>query len=404
MQSFCSLIYSLPDGNSSRNSPQIASILSYPAKYTLFHYITNNSSPSAKERRENIFRMKSIGEGLEWLRSKLEYDHAGQQHVSVTYYHCDLKPENIFVYEGTHNSPFPVQWKIGDFGSAFRWQNPLFDESEERIASPPVLRGRGREATYLAPEVQLQDKTKPKSDVWPFGCVLLLVILFNHGGKDGITSFAENRIKCSDPSRRGDHFAANSRNVNCNPAVTECIDSLIEISNRLMGLPDGRYYRLAKEVLEYIKQSMIVIHRKRDEIKDVVKRLRTIYDRESAIDPIPINRENVPRKSLHCGSSPDGHMVFFASSKEIAVYDDNDGTPAHLALVPASGGDKWTDDLLPTSRSCANLAVFTLPGSKNRVGSTDTTGRRFVHIYVAGRNSQHSQDSGQKKRSEVCFT
>ncbi len=73
------------------------------------------------------------------------------------YVHGDLKPHNIFASEGYRTL------KLGDFGSAFRWET-----EPDADAPQPYVGSR----FYRAPEAILGAKCNPAWDIWSTACLL----------------------------------------------------------------------------------------------------------------------------------------------------------------------------------------------------------------------------------------
>lgn len=329
----------------------------------------SNDSPNDPEQcRHYIFQMVKVCEGLVWLREHISFDTVTQKPVSVTYFHGDLKPQNILVYEtpGAPGAPSRPEFKIGDFGSAVRLQSRLSERA-------PVAERDGRRGTYLAWEARPVEGTHggrvpvlPKSDVWSFGCIMLEMVLYNEQGQSGILSFVRGRETGSPGGN--DYFTGEGDW--CSQTVTAHIDRLVNNSN---NSPD-RYHRLAKCVLEYIKKRMLVKYAQRREFKDVYKDLLEICDDNAGVDAERISRTNIPKKALYCGSSPDGNTIFFASTKEITVFNP-ERVETGLRLSPPLDRSKWDRHVLPTARLCANEALFTPPSLQGHVWSLVRPGR-----------------------------
>ncbi|KAK6065582.1 hypothetical protein SCUP515_11140 [Seiridium cupressi] len=82
--------------------------------------------------------------------------------------HQDLKPSNIFVFEGDAGfDKHDYRFKIGDFGSTH------VASSHQRLSIPDTASMRA----YGPPELQLNDdvdyKVDPDVDIWALGCILL---------------------------------------------------------------------------------------------------------------------------------------------------------------------------------------------------------------------------------------
>lgn len=131
------------------------------------------------------------------------YDASGDAMTRNEYYHCDLKPANILVYEHPRNAKY-ITFKLSDFGETQRWKLRLKPEKHSLtkfLKAPQTSRHRtsvaSRDGTYCAPE-----RTKGKdsyandrSDIWSLGCIFLLVISANIGGYQEVDSFSNARLR-----------------------------------------------------------------------------------------------------------------------------------------------------------------------------------------------------------------
>jgi serine/threonine protein kinase len=138
----------------------------------------NRNRDTPTKRRNNIHGMVGVADALAWLsQMKISLPRIPTRKVQVM--HCDIKPQNILVF------PAPDQedrfiFKVSDFGHAFL-------SMSIRRPSPRY------ESTYCAPEIAWGNRIVEKnSDVWPFGCVLLLVLVFTTRGYQEITILREN--------------------------------------------------------------------------------------------------------------------------------------------------------------------------------------------------------------------
>lgn len=150
----------------------------------------------------NIRGMIGVAEGLEWLNGNLNkvggYSAADDQYLSHSYYHCDLKLANILVCKMRGSENQDLVFKISDFGSAIcqkrvtsrrRW---LGQRRENSITSPRD------DGTYLAPEIKSKKhKVHHKSDTWPYGCILLLILIYNEHGWLSVAKFQKDRMEPS---------------------------------------------------------------------------------------------------------------------------------------------------------------------------------------------------------------
>jgi hypothetical protein len=94
---------------------------------------------------------------------------------------------------------------------------------------------------------------KPNSDVWSFGCIFLLIIIFNYQGADEIEWFSAERRRelgnsdwfCKPNARRGDV---------CNPAVTRYLETHIHRRADSLEIDDN----VTLELLKYLQEHILV--------------------------------------------------------------------------------------------------------------------------------------------------
>lgn len=348
MTSICSIVCTIP-GTDCR----LASIFFPPAICDLNKYIKddNNRPSSHTGRLRHVRQMLGVCQALEWLARNLTYKRDSDQYIHKTYHHCDLKPDNILVCEDhTAGDDGAIMFKIGDFGQARELQHVLQREGSRRMQHPGVALA-GREGTYRAPEIQgdkAWQEVKPHSDVWSFGCIFLLIIIFNYQGADAIEHFSVARRRelgdsdrfCNPNARRGDI---------CNPAVTRHLET--HINGRTGGLEIDDTITL--ESLKYLQKSILVRSAGRHDIAKVSENLHSIYNQRTptAADVTP--HPNVPSDATHCGHSPDG-TIFFPSPTKVLLYDDMTGPREILPLATES---RWSSRLRPRSTSCSRLSL-----------------------------------------------
>lgn len=135
---------------------------------------------TAAKRRNCIYGMVGVADALAWLtRMKITLPRMPTRKVQVM--HCDFKPQNILVF------PTPDQedrfiFKVSDFGHSF-------------LSLSIGRRSPRYEWTYCAPEISTENSiVQENSDVWPYGCVLLLVLIFTTRGYQEITLLRESLV------------------------------------------------------------------------------------------------------------------------------------------------------------------------------------------------------------------
>ncbi|KAH8671491.1 hypothetical protein BX600DRAFT_459169 [Xylariales sp. PMI_506] len=340
-----------------------SSIFFPPARCNLYAYLTNPAEfpgPSYTMRLQHMRQMVGISEGLKWLTSLRQvYVSTEDKWVFATYYHCDLKPENILVCDDPDKGPGSVVFKIADFGQARRMLRAAEGPARPPEHSIPVT---GREAIYLAPEVQdlnERPQVRARSDVWAFGCIFLLVILFNYEGARGVEEFRRRREVDSSAKHKGGHFFGNvdGRGADIrNPAVTATIEKLLtNTEERSITEIDGRF---SNRSLRYLEDHILVRYKDRHTIEAVANNLRDYYNDRSSHRPREIKYKDVPRNAKHCSTSPGG-LVFYYDPELIRVYS-NDPNPVH-SIRPSTSESLWSGRHLPTSRSCTKDYLCLVP-------------------------------------------
>lgn len=109
-----------------------------------------------------------VAEQCEGLADALRYIHhfvsASQDDESkfVSYYHGNIKPENILVYCSPHRRPV---LQIADFGTS--------NYTAQVEYSPPFTNSNHAAGDYTAPEVYFGEPTSSSSDVWSMCCIFL---------------------------------------------------------------------------------------------------------------------------------------------------------------------------------------------------------------------------------------
>ncbi|CAH0040892.1 unnamed protein product, partial [Clonostachys rhizophaga] len=179
-----------------------------------------------------------------------------------------MKPSNILIYEDVSVGNGAVVFKIADFGQTREInRHPEGRTGQKNKTSPFLDGGRIYEGTFRAPEIHgqnVRDKRVEKGDVWSFGCILLLVILFGAQGAQAIEEFEEDRIRKS-LSRRDDNFCnpQNGANSVCNPAVLKCLKRLREHE---VSADMYMNKNMMKQFIDYLRTGTLVKDSQRDNI------------------------------------------------------------------------------------------------------------------------------------------
>lgn len=348
MTSICSIVCAIPN-----TDLKLGSIFFPAALCDLNDYINDDTNRPLhhRGRLHHIRQMLGVCQALEWLARNLTYKKDSDQYIQKTYYHCDLKPDNILVYRdpaASDDDRGELIFKISDFGQARELQHVIQDEGNRRAHLPPGVELVRREGTYRAPEIQGRDvrlEVKPQSDVWSFGCIFLLIIIFNYDGAVAIEQFSLARRRESF-MRSGDHFyhdpEARSGDI-ANPAVTQHLNAYIK--RRATSELD---HTITVESLEYLKDKILVRHGKRHDIARVSNKLHSLYNRRPPVTPDETLHRHVPNDAVHCGHSPDG-LAFYYSPSKVTFCDHEGVMGADITL--------WPNSVRPRSTSCTGAAL-----------------------------------------------
>lgn len=283
---------------------------------------------SLKMQRQNINGITGICKALVWLSEKSAADD------DLPYYHCDVKPANILVCTSGKGEDDPWVFKLADFGEAQQrkkdnalWAKFRSDNSTSRW-----------KGTY-------SDKTNGQnSEVWSFGCVLLVVLIFNRDGKTGIEIFEEARRR--DPSDNTDHFS-NAKGSGCKKIVTDCMNDLIESG----GGPAAQSLR--KPFVTYVKKSMLVNHSSRHALKDIRSKLQKMLSDSTCVE-VKITKHDVPEGITYCTNKSNG-AIFYHAPKAVHMYHEHDN---FKDSIHADVNSKWSPTIRPRYHSSSNHAIF----------------------------------------------
>ena len=128
--------------------------------------------------------------------------------------HMDLKPENILIFFSSNISVTVGRWKFGDFGIAIiePWDAEAHGsriDKGQQLAPGDVIRERSinppREpGPFQAPEMQPNKglRVSKSSDMWSFGCIIVLILAFAIGGHEEV----QQLYKCRKDGYIDDYF------------------------------------------------------------------------------------------------------------------------------------------------------------------------------------------------------
>ncbi|EKG21691.1 hypothetical protein MPH_01001 [Macrophomina phaseolina MS6] len=142
-----------------------------------------------------LWEARDIRDALQWLHSGFSARNSLDRYRC---YHLDFKPDNILVFAPGHSDQEDDIWiwKIADFGRSVientsgDWASPAPNGSSAVGRSARRL----RTGVYQAPEVESHEHDiGTAADIWSFGCVLLEILVFAHGGPDAVKELEKAR-------------------------------------------------------------------------------------------------------------------------------------------------------------------------------------------------------------------
>ncbi|OJD38962.1 cmgc mapk protein kinase [Diplodia corticola] len=134
-----------------------------------------------------LWEAKDLSDALDWLhngfRPRMSSD-------IFRCYHLDLKPDNILVFPPTDSAVHGDiwMWKIADFGgSAIKNMRDIAQDNPDDNGPAIATIGRLRTGVYQAPEIESREhEPGTAADIWSYGCILLEILAFAHGGPGGV--------------------------------------------------------------------------------------------------------------------------------------------------------------------------------------------------------------------------
>lgn len=356
-----------------------SSIFFLPAECDLYQYITDTSNfPNTDTNRlRNLHQMLSICRGLEWLHQNLGYEDTTDKFELASYYHCDLGPGNILVCSQRTRAGEELVFKISDFGQAIGLrQKPKKHPKSRRHRPGPSLPPRldPDRGTYLAPEVRTEPSSK--SDVWSFGCILLMIIIFNYENASGIKGFQDHRMVHSSPERSGDKFYILQGGK---PVVNQAVDKYINgLANRLKDPRDeSSDAKVTNSILRYLQKHVLVAKvEKRHTMDTVSATLHEYYNDRPATYVNAITHQDIQNNAKFCRNFMDGRM-FTYSTNMIQVYDHE--RPEYIAILRRPIVEKWSDSINSRSRLCSGTEVCVV-SEPNKGGATVSESCRLLML------------------------
>jgi serine/threonine protein kinase len=289
-----------------------------------------------RKRLKNIERMIGLADGLVWLHKRLMRDSKSGSYKVHTYDHCDLRLANILLWYDSSSREYI--FKISDFGNA-----------QMSISQP--------ESSHWFS--WKDEKTSQKSDVWSFGCILFLVIIFNYEGVVGLIEFL------SSLDRGGTSFY-DSKAEKPNIQTTSCIQSL---KNRIKTEPDKI---VTGKILRLLENKIFKPLKRRAEIEVIHTEMASAYDERGLVTPIVMGREKPKSVSNfnHCAQSPNGEFEVFHGPETgytLIVWRHELAAPLRLLSPLSPPESNIGSRIYPHSASCSTSSVCQVVTNKERV-------------------------------------
>lgn len=361
-----------------------------PAECNLFEYMTKadvQTPASDGERLRNMQQMIEICRALVWLHRNLEYVDGDDEYKVTEFYHCDLSPANILVCK--QPSSTSVVFKLSDFGQArgLRESSIAGGGKNRKLGSVIQLPGRSQ-YTYLPPECQdpvsQASTAHSTTDVWSFGCILLLMILFNYEGPGNVKGFQQERLDHSVRTGSGKvdrFFCKSTKQVPImNPAVKETMHRLAGRTRNVekVGESDNAF---TQSTLKYLGEHVLVInHKDRNKISKVLEKLQTYYNQRPTI-PMNSIKRHVDLDNLNplgWSNFPDG-KAFVYSEEALQIYEQ-DAADAKRTLRKTL--EKWSSlkSLRPSMRHCSKTGVCIVSNEREKTCARVSASRMDVII------------------------
>lgn len=358
MTSLCSYHYGSPE-------QPFFNIVFRSAMCNLNTYLsTDRNFPSeATGRLKNVRRMIGVAQGLKWLGERLEYRDSSGRFERSTYYHCDLKPDNILVCrEDPGSGGDNIFFKISDFGRALGRKIPVVPGRRRSVLDNPEV--EQVQGTYTAPEVSVsQPHLSVKSEVWPFGCILLLVLVFNYHGVSGLTELFASLIRGSNTDC---FYEVDGKKFRLKTQTRNCIVHLRAVSQEESDKV------VVGDLLNLLENQVLIPDLKsRVRISKVVDRMIEAHGKTDVVTPKREQRKIESVKFHHCAQSPHGEFeVFHGDGDGYALFVWRFGLVGALHLLapispPPPAKVRTSQRIYPHSQSCGSDTICQVLSNHN---------------------------------------
>lgn len=292
--------------------PELGLIFDWAELGTLEDFLKKEENRSTLDKRlGNTRNMLGIAEALHHLGGIT----IGLTHHKKHVLHCDLKPDNILVFPRMQKKDPSSDFifKLADFGNALVYQRQF-----------GVLLPRERPSfTFAGPELaHSSDPIQETSDVWPFGCILLRVLLVNwEGGNEMLDKFDSSRAG----SRPVDNFYRRREDS------TICLHETVQEALDLLTMPRDTDWsfnitvgkNLTKDLSRLLQDHMLVPDwSKRSNLQKVTETFREILTRNHPMNTVYPNKIvslEFDSEPYYCTISPKAKAVAFALSDRIGA-------------------------------------------------------------------------------------
>jgi len=193
--------------------------------------------------------------------------------------HCDLKPANILVHNGT--------LKITDFGQAqFKIKTD---------AGSPRVTGHSGDQTYLPPEYE-RGEFPAVYDVWSLGCILLEVLVYTLEGPSGVKQLDQLRIKGCNTNYFYEYDSVDGGKLCQKLGVREKIHDLKQNASNFRDDQEEGFIRNMIDTVDSTIETDSRVRLKADKVRDRLQKDLDIA--REASTPIPVIPEPPKEQKL----------------------------------------------------------------------------------------------------------